>query len=176
MPTELVELAILTQRELGGRGFLGLTAGTDGIAGASETPYVNQKPWIGEPDGSVPIISKQAIALGVVGVTVSVTLLALPEGFDAVIKWISNNITGGGFQDGSGDLIWTFLIDGRPIAGLEVLNTQNGTPSVPIPVSPIRVRGGQTLTGQCNHVANGALAGNVVMGALGYKYPRIATQ
>lgn len=174
--TNLVDLAILTQQQLGGRGFLGIEGGTEGIPGAPQVPYTIKKPWIDEPDGSIPVITKQATALGVVGTIVTVTLLALEEGFDAVINQISNNITGGGFQDGSGDLLWTFLIDNRPITGLNNLNSENGSSKIPIKVSPIRIRGGQTLTGQCNHVANVALAGNVIMGALGYKYPRQATE
>jgi len=173
----LLELAALTQRNLGNTGLLTYTPpDNSGFPGNTPVPYQVRKPWLDEPDGSSPVIKKNAGNLGIVGTTLTLTLFTCPEGSDACIKWISNNITGGGFQDGSGDLIWSFQIDGRPIDGLEALNTQNGTPATPIPVSPIRVLGGQTVTGTCNHVANGALAGNVIMAVEGYKYPRQATQ
>lgn len=169
----LQELAAMHQEVLGVRGFLfayestnqggGLAIGANGVV---------LRPWIDEPEGSVPFDEQDGITLPAVGAGFATVLsFQMPLGYDGVIKFLSNNFLGGGFVDFSGDIIWAILADGRPIRNFSNIRANKGTVTIPRPISPIRVYSGQLIRYVVNHVANVGLAGQVICSLDGYLYP-----
>lgn len=71
------------------------------------------------------------IALPALATPTQIVAFAMPAGFTGVVKWLSNIYLGGGFTDGSNDLVWQVLIDGQPVEDYEAINAQLGT--LPIP-------------------------------------------
>ena len=138
----------------------------------SEAALYVRRPWLDPPPGFLPFDEQNGIALpGLGGADTVVLQFQVPDGYDGVINYISNNITGGGFVDFSGDIVWRIEADGRPIKNFENIRNQKGTIQQPRQVSPIRIYSGQVITYVVNHVANGALAGNVICSCNGYYYP-----
>jgi hypothetical protein len=137
---------------------------------ADPDPTINRKPWIDEPEGSVPFDPQAGVALGAVGGSQVLITLVVPMGYDGVIKFLSHN-TVFPFNDFSGDLQWQLLVDGRAIRNFDNMLAQKGTIGIPRPISPIRIYSGQIITYVVNHLANVALNGNVVASLNGYLYP-----
>lgn len=130
-----------------------------------------KRPWIDEPEGSVPFDEQNGIALPALpGDTVVMTFI-VPNGYDGVIKWISNNFLGGGFVPFSGDIVWRIFADQKPVRNFQAIQSEKGTQFIPRSISPIRIYSGQTITYTVNHVANVALAGQVICSMVGYIYP-----
>lgn len=133
---------------------------------------VIKRPWLDEPSGSVPIDEQNGLALPAVGAGDSVVLtFVCPDGFDGVIKKISNNVNFGGFVQFSGDIIWRILDNNRAIRGFNAIQNEKGTTATPRDISPIRIYSGHTYTYVVNHAANGALAGQTICSFGGYIYP-----
>lgn len=168
MSSQLQELAAIHQDLLGIRGMLSrLDPPT-----TPNTITAISRPWIDEPDGSIPFDEQNGIALPAVGAGETVVLaFIVPEGFNGVIKWLSNNFLGGGFVAFTGDIIWRILADNRPIRNFSNIQAEKGTTNIPREISPIRIYSGQTIQFMVNHVANAALAGQVVCSLVGYIYP-----
>jgi hypothetical protein len=168
----LQELAAMQQEVLGVRGFLfayeqATTGGN--LLGANGMVL---RPWIDEPEGSVPFDEQDGVTLPAVGAGFTIVQrFQVPLGYDGVIKYLSNNFLGGGFVDFSGDIVWQILADNRPIRNFNNIRANKGTTGIPRPVSPIRIYSGQVITYVVNHVANVALAGQVVCSLTGYLYP-----
>jgi hypothetical protein len=169
----LQELAAMHQEVLGVKGFLfayeqaansgGFLSGANGIV---------LRPWIDEPEGSVPFDEQGGITLPAIGPGFSTVLsFQVPLGYDGVIKYLSNNFLGGGFVDFSGDIVWQILADNRPIRNFSNIRANKGTTGIPRPVSPIRIYSGQVISYVVNHFANIGLAGQVVVSLTGYLYP-----
>lgn len=130
------------------------------------------RPWIDEPDGSVPFDEQFGVALPVAfGVETVVLSFQVPIGYDGVIKAISNNFLGGGFVDFSGDIRWRILADGKPIRNFSNILANKGTIAAGRIISPIRVYSGQVINYIVNHIANVGLVGQVVCSLNGYIYP-----
>jgi hypothetical protein len=129
-----------------------------------------KRPWIDEPDGSVPFDPQNGLTLGAVGGSQIVLTLLVPIGMDGVIKGISHN-TVFPFSDFSGDLQWQLLQNGRAIRNFDNMLAQKGTIAVTRPISPLRIYSGDTITYVVNHLANAGLNGQVVCSVTGYFYP-----
>lgn len=160
----LLELANLHQLNVKGADILSVQDPTENI--------VIKRPWIDEPSGAVPFDAQAGINLPAVGAgDVVVLTMMVPQGYDGVIKWISNNVNFGGFVQFSGDIVWRIEADQKPIRNFENILAEKGTIDIPRPVSPIRIYSGQTITYVVNHEANVALNGQVVCSLSGYFYP-----
>lgn len=171
---DLAELATLHQVKLGGGGFFNqITPDTAGYQGAgSGTTEVVRRPWLEEPDGSVPFDEQGGVVLPASPSNDTIVLsFQVPDGFDGVINAVSNNFLGGGFVGFSGDIIWRILADGRAIRNFENIRAEKGTVEQPRKVSPIRIYSRQTVEYVVNHAANGLLNGQVICSATGYFYP-----
>lgn len=142
--------------------------------GSDANPIVSShRPWIDEPPGSIPFDEQGVVNLTGVpapGVTQPVVIFTVPQGYDGVINHISNNATDPAFVDGSGDLIWNILINGRPIRNFGNILVQKGTLAQGRIVSPIRLFSGDVVSYTVQFAA-GALTGQVVCSLAGYFYP-----
>ena len=84
-------------------------------------------PWVAMPDGGFPfntigVINTPAIAPGVwvdvIGPN-TVPSFVVPNGYGGVIKDIFNSYNGGGFTQGSGQLIWRILRNNQAVRGYD---------------------------------------------------------
>jgi len=137
---------------------------------SNPTTYYPKRPWIDEPDGSVPFDYQQGLGLPAVGGSVILIDFFVDVGKDGVIKFMSNNCIFP-FNDFSGDIQWQLLVNGKAVRNFDNMLAQKGTVGIPRPVSPIRLYSSDHVQVICNHLANVALNGNVVSSLLGYLYP-----
>lgn len=172
---DLNNLAVLHQIYIASTGALAKTGGTSPI----QTTFSEKAPWIDEPPGSIAIDAQNGIAMPAVnpGVAVTVVSVTSPDGWDTVIDGMNCNLTTtAGFTDFSGDLIWQVQIDGRAVQNFENIQNQRGLITQPRKIHTIKVKSGSTISIVVLHQANVALAGNVVCGLSGYRYPRMQGQ
>jgi len=131
-------------------------------------------PWVSPPDSAQPFEDVRSVATPAAGSTVTVITLPVPYGYDGVVRRASHNYTGGGFVQGSGDLIWRLLIDGAAVRNFEALAVEFGTVERPREIDSIRIRSGQTLAYVVEHSGASALAvaGTFIICSLGgWFYP-----
>jgi len=130
-------------------------------------------PWIQRPSGFLDFDQVNAIALPGAPLPAAANVIFgnVPQGYDGVIEYYSCNFTGGGFVDGSGDIIWRVLADGRAIRNFENIQSEMGSLATPRPVK-IRIYSNQNYAFTVTHVANLLLAGNIICCLKGYFYPR----
>jgi hypothetical protein len=150
----------------------GILGGTNSSSPQQVAPTpIIQRPWVNPPEGFVPYDNAAAIALPAVAATGIVVSFQVPDGFDGVINQFSWNFTGGGFVQGSGDIIVQVTRNTAPVRNFENIQVEKGTIGIPRPISPIRVYSGQTISIVVNHAANALLNGFVVGSLVGYFYP-----
>lgn len=136
------------------------------------TVQVEERPWNKPPEGYIPFDLQGSIQLPVVGAGVSAILtMVVPDGMDGVINRFNCNFTGGGFNDFSGDIVWSIYMDTIAIRGFDNIVNQKGTFQQPREITPIRIYSNRTIYLYVNHVNNPGLAGNAVGGFIGYFYP-----
>ncbi len=169
---ELNELAVLHNTLLCSN--LLVSSGTGDNPAAQLPTYTVKRPWLDMPEGGVPFDPQYSVALGVVGTTVTVVTLVVPEGYDGVINAYSWNFTGGGFVQGSGDLVAQVLRNGAAVRNYDNILVEKGSIQTPRPISPLRIFSNQIITLVVNHAANGLLNGNVVGCFSGYFYPSMS--
>ena len=123
--------------------------------------------------GNVSFYYQNSILLPAVGSGFTpVTQFTVPIGFNGVLKKIENNLTGGGFVTGSGDVIWQILADDIPIKNYDSILTERGDPNNPAGVNSIPVYSGQTISYVVNHVNNPTLTGYTIAALVGYFFPQ----
>lgn len=165
--TELFELAALHDKLLHKWGDIATGTGDS----SKESIVSVKRPWIDPPQGSLTYDERQVVALGGIGSTVTVVTITVPDGYDGVIQAYSWNLSGGGFVQGSGDLVAQILRDGTPIRNFDNILVEAGTIGQPRNISPIRIYSKQVITLTVFHSANAAVNGNLVGSLLGYFYP-----
>ncbi len=150
-----------------------LIATGTGDSQTQQNPVATErKPWLDAPDGAVPFDPQTAVALPtILGTTAVIVSYLCPDGRDGVINAYSWNFTGGGFVDGSGDIVVQILRNGVPIRNYENIVVQKGSIQIARPIAPLRVYSKDLIQMVVNHVANGLLAGDVVGSFVGYDYP-----
>lgn len=170
---DLANLAAWHQERIGQMGTLAIPpeGATGQPLGSPPNPVTTtQRPWVSEPMGSVPFDEQGELALGglVVGVDTVVMQFKVPQGFDGVIKWISNNLIGGTFAPG--DLIWKITVNNRAVRNFGFITQEKGTITQGRQVSPIRIFSGD-LVGYAVQAVTGAATGMTVCSLSGYFYP-----
>lgn len=169
---DLTELVTIHQAKLGAGGFFTAIPDVGAPPSGDGTGLISKRPWLDPPLGFYPFDEQNGIALPAISPNFSVVLeFRVPNGSDGVIKFISNNITGGGFTPFSGDIIWQILADGRAIRNFENIRAEKGTVEAGRAISPIRIYSNQLIQYVVSHVANVALAGQVICSCNGYYYP-----
>ena len=143
-----------------------------GDSGSGKNPdTVIKKPWLDAQDGAVPFDQQTAASLGAIGTTVTVVSIAVPTGYDGVINAYSWNFTGGGFVQGSGDLVAKVLRNGVPVRNYDKILTEKGSPQIARPIAPLRIYSNDIISLTVTHVANVMLAGNLIGSFVGWFYP-----
>src|ERR1035437_1094807 len=168
----LQELAILHNTLLAKQQLI--ASGTGNNPNAQLPTYVVQRPWIEPPLGSIPFDTQLVVGMPAVAALATIVTLVVPDGYDGVINAYSWNVTGGGFVQGSGDLLVQMLRNGAAIRNYDNILVEKGSIASPRPISPLRIYSGQVISLTINHVANLLLAGNVVGCFSGYFYPSLS--
>ncbi len=87
--------------------------------------------WIFPSLNSIAFDQAGDIVIPAIGVETAIFTFQVPRGFNGVMKTIGNAIIGGGFTDGSGQLIWRILQNTVAMRGKE--NILNALGSVAAP-------------------------------------------
>jgi hypothetical protein len=119
--------------------------------------------------------------LPAIGATVIILQFQVPLGRNGVIKAIANNFVGGGWVEGTGDVIWKLLVDGASPPNANSYGSipaSLGSPANPVPIPGFRIWENQVITFVGLNNPAGPDGGVVVAGQrlgariVGYLYPR----
>lgn len=169
---ELANLALWHQQRIGYMGYLAAPpegAITQPLGMPANPAATSRRVWLEEPPGSVPFDEQGEIAFsGTAGTVSTVLAITVPAGFDGVIKWLSNNIVGGGFVPGT--LTWGIFINHRPYRNFGTITQEKGTIAQGRRISPIRLFAGDYVEYKVIEVAGG-LGGMTTVSLTGYYYP-----
>ncbi len=110
-------------------------------------------------------------------VTGSVTILqfTVPVGRNGVINKVACNFVGGGWVEGSGDVVWRILVDGGTPPGAtsyDSIVASLGSPANPVGISGFRIFENQTLTLVAQNNAVVVAGQRVGARLMGHMYPR----
>ena len=172
---QLANLALWHLNRIGNTGML--AAPPEGTAtqplGSVPNPAATQRRvWLDEPPGSIPFDEQGTIPIpGPTGIDTVILQFFVPQGFDGVIKWLSNNILSATPPVLSGQLIWKILINGRPARNFGDITQEKGTIAQGRQVSPIRIFSGNLVQYTVQQVLGGTLTGQTVASLTGYFFP-----
>lgn len=130
-------------------------------------------PWLYPPPGFRAFDFVRSIATPFAGVETTVVGFTVPVGFDGTVKRISHNFTGGGFTQGSGDLVWRIRVNNQVVKNFGTLLTEFGSIQQPREIDGIVIRAGQTVTYSvvCSNAA--LIAGTYIVCCFaGYYWPK----
>lgn len=133
-------------------------------------------PWIEPPPGFQAFDTHQQIATPAVGVDTEVLRLTVADGYDGVIRRLSNNYTGPNFVQGSGQILWRLLIDQMVVKNYGRITIEMGSPQWPRETDGILLRSGQVVRYVVN-VSDPVLAGSasgIICSLGGYFWPKEA--
>ena len=113
--------------------------------------------------------------LPAIGADATILSFRVPTGRNGVIQKVANNFVGGGWTEGSGDVIWRILVDGATPPGANSYATilgSLGSPANPVGISGFRIFENQLLTFIAHN--NAVIVAGQQVGArlVGYLYPR----
>jgi len=118
--------------------------------------------------------------LPAIGSTQVIISYVVPPGRNGVIKKVANNFVGGGWVEGTGDLVWRILVDGTPPPGATSYDTilaSLGNPASPTGIAGFRIYENQVVTLVAFNNPAGPNGGVVVAGQrvggrfTGWNYP-----
>lgn len=169
---------------LGNKGYLAENYRGNGNGNGSsvvnplEKSILRGLPWEEAPPGYQQFDQQQVLALPLVGAAEAVVLtLIVPRGMDGIIKWYSCNFAGGGFVNGSGDIVWRIRSNLRAVLNFDNILTERGTVDRPRELKPgIRIYNANVVTFTVEHVANALLGAEPIICSLaGYFYPSMGS-
>ncbi len=137
-------------------------------------------PWIYQPVNWENIDQINYALLPAIGSTVTIISYVVPPGRNGIINKVACNFVGGGWIEGSGDVLWRILVDGTPPPGAtsyDAILASLGSPAQPTGISGFRVFENQVLTFVALNNPAGANGGVVVAGQrvgarfTGWNYP-----
>lgn len=132
----------------------------------------SQPPWLAMPASGVPFNEDNYIALPAIGAEANVIQFVVPDGMNGVIDQLGNNFVGGGWVEGSGNVVWRIEADGVAIRNHQNIVASLGNPAMPSRTAPIRIHEGQVITLVVRNVAV-VVAGQLSGGRLsGYFYSK----
>lgn len=110
---------------------------------------VEKRPWVDMPAGgeSFRQLSGNNILLPAVSAQIVVVTFTVPRGKNGVITVLANQFTGGGWTEGTADLIWRLQADGMPFPNYNSMNASLGSLSAPQDLrgDPIRLYENQLI-------------------------------
>lgn len=131
--------------------------------------------WVDPPDQWENIDQYAYVLLPAIGAQANVLSFQVPIGRNGVIQKIANNYVGGGWNEGSGAVVWQILIDGAPPPGAMSYDSilgSLGSPASPTQIPGFRIYENQILTLVVKNVSV-VVAGQLSGGRfVGYLYPR----
>lgn len=158
---ELQEVYRLTNKAIAGKGI--------------SNPFIDtvygSPPWEVRPSDAINFYPKTSVALPAIGAQATVVTFTVPDGYDGLLEEFSISFTGGGFVNGSGDVVFRLLRNLAPVRNFENMISEYGTQDTPVDIGRIRIFGGNIYIIQVDHIANAGLNGNVVGALRGYYYP-----
>lgn len=114
-------------------------------------------PWSETPSGGQPFtfLNAAAVSLPAIGSSVTVVTFQVPRRKNGVIEFVANQFVGGGWTEGTGDLIWRITADGVPIQGYDAMIASIGSLSNPgwLGSRPIRIYENQVIALVVTNVA-----------------------
>lgn len=133
-------------------------------------------PWIEPPPGFQAFDAHRHIVTPAVGTDTEVLTVTVPEGYDGIIRRLSNNYTGPNFVAGSGQIIWRLLIDRMVVRNYGQILIEMGSPQWPRDTDGILLRSGQVVRYMVN-VSDPALVGatGIICSLAGYFWPKEAS-
>lgn len=149
--------------------------GSIGQPDTAKTVVLALPNWIFPSMNSIAFDNAGDIVLPAIGVESTIFTFQVPKGLNGVMKEIANAYIGGGFTDGSGQIIWRILQNNVAMRGKEALINSLGSVA-----APSRIGGGGFIRILENDiiamtVLNTAIvpAGQIIAGRLsGWFYPK----
>jgi hypothetical protein len=133
--------------------------------------YPALPPHLYQPTTGLPFNPTTYVTIPAIGATAIILDFFVPNGYQGVINQMGNNFVGGGFVDGSGNLVWQLLIDGVPYPNFEDIIASLGNPANPSLIGAVQLRERQHVQLVVENVAV-VTAGQLIGGRLsGYYYP-----
>jgi hypothetical protein len=120
------------------------------------------------------------VLLPAIGAQATIISYVVPPGRNGVIYKVANNFVGGGWVEGTGDVVWRILVDGTPPPGAtsyDSILASLGSPASPTEVPGFRIFENQVLTLVAFNNPAGPNGGVVVAGQrvggrfVGWNYP-----
>lgn len=135
--------------------------------------YPALHPWLWQPAAGTPFNPTTYIPLPAQTVTAMVVEFTVPEGRNGVINQMGNNFVGGGFTDGSGDVVWRLLVNGQPYPNFANIIASLGNPAAPSGIGAVRIFEKQLIQLVVKNVGIAVIASQLIGGRLsGWFYPR----
>lgn len=119
--------------------------------------------------------------LPAIGSEATILSFRVPQGRNGIINKVATNFVGGGWVEGTGDILWRILVDqGTPPGAnsYQAIPASLGSPAQPVGISGFRIFENQTVAVTIFNNPAGPNGGVVVAGQLaggrlaGYFYPR----
>jgi hypothetical protein len=131
--------------------------------------------WIFPSLNSVAFDNAGDITIPAIGIESTIFSFTVPRGFNGVMKTIGNVFIGGGFNDGSGAIVWRILQNTQAIRGKEQMLNSLGSVAQPSLIGGggfIRILENDLIAMTVLNVSV-APAGQVIAGRLsGWFYPK----
>jgi hypothetical protein len=137
-------------------------------------------PWIYQPVNWENVDQINYALVPAIGATATIISYVVPPGRNGIINKVACNFVGGGWVEGSGDIVWRILVDGTPPPGAtsyDSILASLGGPSQPTGIAGFRFFENQVLTFVACNNPSGANGGVVVAGQrvgarfTGWNYP-----
>jgi hypothetical protein len=121
------------------------------------------------------------VLLPAIGAEATIISFQVPLGRNGIINKVANNFVGGGWVEGTGDVIWRIEVDGAPPPGANSYHNipaSLGSPAQPVGISGFRIFENQIVEIEAFNNPAGPNGGVVVAGQFvggrlcGYLYPR----
>jgi len=132
-------------------------------------------PWVEKSAGSQPYMEQNTagLTLPALGTEATVLTFTVPRRKNGLIDRIANQFIGGGWTEGSGDLVWRVEADGVPIQGYHNMISSIGTMTNPADLgqSTLAIYENQVIRLVARNVAV-PVAGQILLGMFrGRFYP-----
>src|SRR5579864_1922269 len=137
-------------------------------------------PWIYQPVNWENVDQINYALVPAIGSTAVIISYVVPPGRNGIINKVACNFVGGGWVEGSGDIVWRILVDGTPPPGAtsyDSILASLGGPSQPTGIAGFRFFENQVLQFVAFNNPAGANGGVVVAGQrvgarfTGWNYP-----
>jgi hypothetical protein len=149
--------------------------------GIAPAQPISKPVWIDPPNQWLNIDQIAYGLLPAIGSTVVIISFQVPIGYNGVINRLACNFVGGGWVEGSGDVIWKVLVNNAAPPAANSYNSipaSLGSPANPVPISGFRIFENQLVTIVAFNNPAGPDGGIVVAGQrvgarlMGFLYPR----